>query len=95
MGVPVVTRAGPSCVTRLGVSALALAGLEDLVTETPAAYVDRAVRLASDLSGLEELRAGLRDRVRRTLGDVPRFTRQLEAAYRQMWQAYRDAKSSS
>ena len=87
MGVPVVTRAGPSCVTRLGVSALVLAGLDDLVTDSPAAYVETAIRLARDLSRLKELRAQLRDRVKRTLGDVARFTRQLEAAYRQMWQA--------
>jgi predicted O-linked N-acetylglucosamine transferase (SPINDLY family) len=88
MGVPVVTLAGSTCVTRLGVSALALAGLEDLVTETPEAYVDTAVALARDLSRLRELRATLRDRVQQSLGDVPRFTRQLEAAYRAMWRAY-------
>ncbi len=88
MGVPVVTRAGPSCVTRLGVSALVLAGLADLVTETPAAYVQTAVTLARTLPRLRELRAQLRGRVQRTLGDVACFTRQLEAVYRQMWQEY-------
>ena len=88
MGVPVVTLAGPSCVTRLGVSALVLAGLNDLVTETPAAYVETAVRLAHDLPRLRELRAQLRERVKVTLGDVPRFTRQLEAVYREMWRVY-------
>jgi predicted O-linked N-acetylglucosamine transferase (SPINDLY family) len=88
MGVPVVTRAGPTCVTRLGVSALVLAGLEDLVTETPKAYVETAVRLAHDLPRLRELRVQLRDRVKRTLGDVERFARQLEAAYREMWLTY-------
>jgi protein O-GlcNAc transferase len=88
MGVPVVTLAGPTCVTRLGVSALVLAGLADLVTETPDAYVETAVRLARDLPRLRELREQLRDRVKRTLANVGRFTRQLEAAYRDMWQAY-------
>ena len=88
MGVPVVTLAGPTCVTRLGVSTLVLAGLEDLVTESPAAYVETAIRLARDLPRLRALRGQLRDRVKSTLGDVERFTRQLEAAYREMWQTY-------
>jgi protein O-GlcNAc transferase len=88
MGVPVITLAGPTCLTRLGVSALVLAGLEDLVTETPEGYVKAAVDLAHDLPRLRELRAQLRDRVQRTLGDVERFTRQLETAYREMWRAY-------
>jgi predicted O-linked N-acetylglucosamine transferase (SPINDLY family) len=92
MGVPVVTRAGPTCVTRLGLSAIVLAGLADLVTHTPEAYVQAAVRLAQDLPRLRELRGQLRERVRSTLGNVPRFTRQLEAVYRQMWKAYCDAE---
>ena len=88
MGVPVVTLAGPTCVTRLGVSAIVLAGLEDLVTETPDAYVETAVRLAQDLPRLRELRGQLRYRVKRTLGNVEHFTRQLEGAYREMWKSY-------
>jgi protein O-GlcNAc transferase len=88
MGVPVVTRAGPTCVTRLGVSAIVLAGLEDLVTESPEAYVETTVRLAQDIPRLRELRQQLRDRVKKTLGNVPRFTHQLEAAYRDMWHSY-------
>ena len=52
MGVPVVSLAGPSCVTRQGVAALVQVGLGDLVTETPAAYVEAATRLAQDLPRL-------------------------------------------
>jgi protein O-GlcNAc transferase len=88
MGVPVVTLAGPTCVTRLGASAIVLAGLEDLVTETPEAYVETAICLAQDLPRLRALRGQLRDRVKQTLGNVDRFTRQLEAVYREMWQTY-------
>jgi hypothetical protein len=33
---------------------------------------------------VRELRVELRDRVRRTLGDVGRFSRQLEAVYREL-----------
>ena len=88
MGVPVVTRAGKTWLTRQGVGILTRAGLGDLVTESPAAYVQTAVRLARDLPRLRELRGQLRERVKRTLGDVGRFTRQLEAVYREMWQTY-------
>ena len=88
MGVPVVTLAGKSWPSRQGVGMLIQAGLEDLVTQSPAAFVEAATRLAHDLPRLADLRAQLRDRVKRTLGDVEGFTRQLEAAYRQMWHAY-------
>ena len=44
---------------------------------------------AADLGRLTELRAGLRERVRcSALCDGAAFTRQLEAAYRQMWQRW-------
>jgi predicted O-linked N-acetylglucosamine transferase (SPINDLY family) len=88
MGVPVVTRAGPTAATRQGLSILSQVGLEDLAATTPQGYVEIAVRLAQDLPRLRELRGALRERLRRTLGDVERFTRQLEAAYRAMWQTY-------
>jgi len=88
MGVPVVTLAGPSCVTRQGVAALVHAGLGDLVTKTPEAYSLAATRLAQDLPRLEELRLGLRERLRRTLADAQRFTRHLEAAYRDIWEQF-------
>ena len=88
MGVPVVTRAGRSCVSRLAVAPLMLAGLGDLISASAAAYVEAAVQLALDVPRLRELRGQLRDRVKRTLGDVERFTRQLEAAYREMWKTY-------
>jgi len=89
MGVPVVSLAGPSCVTRQGVATLVVhGGLGDLVTETPAAYVEAATRLAQDLPRLEELRSQLRGRMKCSLGDVRRFTRDLEAAYRGMWERF-------
>ncbi len=88
MGVPVVTRAGRSGVSRLAVAPLVLAGLEDLVTDSPSAYVEAAVELAHDLARLRDLRGQLRDRVRRTLGDVESFTRRLETVYRELWRTY-------
>jgi len=88
MGVPVVSLAGAASASRQGVAVLNLVGLGDLVTETPTAYVETAIRLAQDLPRRDELRSRLRERLRHTLGDVQRFTRRLEAAYRGMWEQF-------
>jgi protein O-GlcNAc transferase len=86
MGVPVVTLAGPSHVSRVGVSLLSAVGLPELIAHTPQQYVQIAVALASDLPRLAELRRTLRDRMRASpLMDAPRFARDIEAAYRQLW----------
>lgn len=86
MGVPVVTLAGNAHVSRVGASLLSAVGLDDLVTTTPDAYVDTAVLLANNVARRVELRSTLRDRLSRSpLMDAAGFTRNLEAAYRQMW----------
>ncbi len=89
MGVPVVTLAGPTCVSRQGVATLVHAGLGQLVTESAAAYVETAIGLARDISWLRELRSGLRERIKRSpLLDVPGFTHHLEEAYRWAWRQW-------
>ncbi len=86
MGVPVVSLAGETCSARSSVGPLAVVGLGELAVSTPEAYVDTAVKLAGDVSRLSELRKSLRERMRQSpLTDVPRFTRQLEEAYRTVW----------
>jgi len=90
MGVPVVTLAGKTCVSRQGAGLLRAVGLEDLVAETPDGYVDVAARLAADAGRLAALRAGLRARmIASPLMDEGQFTRRLEAAYIAMWQKRR------
>jgi predicted O-linked N-acetylglucosamine transferase (SPINDLY family) len=87
MGVPIITLAGDRYAARQGASLLSHLGLHDLIALTPEAYVDAAVRLANDAGRLRELRAGLRDRMKRsTLIDGRRFTRGLEEVYRRLWQ---------
>jgi len=89
MGVPWITLAGDNWISRQGAAVLLQAGLDELVTSTPAAYVAAATVLAHDLPRLHELRAHLRERLRRSpLMDVPAFTRNLESAYRQMWETF-------
>jgi predicted O-linked N-acetylglucosamine transferase (SPINDLY family) len=87
MGVPVVTLAGQTVVSRGGASALCAAGLRGLVAATEDQYVEIAAGLATDAPRLARLRSGLRDRVASSpLADAARFTRDLEAAYRAMWE---------
>ncbi len=86
MGVPVVTLAGRTAVGRGGVSVLRNVGLPELIAETPERYLQIAAALAGDLPRLAELRRTLRERMRKSpLMDAPRFARNVEAAYRQMW----------
>ncbi|HOL69833.1 MAG TPA: tetratricopeptide repeat protein [Bryobacteraceae bacterium] len=87
MGVPVVVLAGATHVSRVGVSLLEQVGLGELAAGNEAAYVERAAALAGNISKLKEIRAGLRGRMAASpLTDAAGFTRDLEAAYRRMWE---------
>jgi predicted O-linked N-acetylglucosamine transferase (SPINDLY family) len=89
MGAPVVTRAGERHAARVGVSLLTRVGLPELIAATHEDYVRIATELGRDPVRLAALRAGLRERVARSpLCDGSRFTRELEDAYAQMWEAW-------
>jgi predicted O-linked N-acetylglucosamine transferase (SPINDLY family) len=89
MGVPVVTLVGQTAVGRAGLSQLTNLGLPELIAHTPNQYVSIAVELANDIGRLSELRSTLRQRLEQSpLMDAPRFARNIEAAYRSMWQRW-------
>jgi predicted O-linked N-acetylglucosamine transferase (SPINDLY family) len=89
MGVPLITLAGRSHVSRVGVSMLSNLGLQRLVACDEAQYVSLAVTLAQDREDLTELRAGLRQRMLSSPNtDGARLTRFLEAEYAKMWKDY-------
>ena len=86
MGVPVITLAGETHVSRVGVSLLSRLGLEDWIGEDEDDYVRRAAGLAADLDRLAELRSTMRERLgRSTLMDGRVIARDIEDAYRGMW----------
>lgn len=86
MGVPVLTLRGDRHSARLSASMLTHLGLGDWVAEGPEAFVARAVRWSADSSPLTPLRAGLRERMRRSpLCDGRLFARGLEEAYGALW----------
>jgi predicted O-linked N-acetylglucosamine transferase (SPINDLY family) len=89
MGVPVVTLVGGTVVGRAGLSQLMNLGLPELTASTPDDFVRIAADLANDLPRLVSLRGGLRERMRRSpMMDCEGFTRDIETAYRDMWQTW-------
>jgi predicted O-linked N-acetylglucosamine transferase (SPINDLY family) len=89
LGVPVITIVGQTAVARAGLSLLMNLGLPELIAEKPEQFVSIAVELTNDLPRLRDLRATLRDRMQASpLMDAPRFARNIEAAYREIWRRW-------
>jgi predicted O-linked N-acetylglucosamine transferase (SPINDLY family) len=89
MGVPVVVKAGGNFVSRMGASFMSAAGLNDWVAETDADYVRIASSMARDRQALLTLKRGLRERLQAAPAwDIDQYTRDFEAALRQMWLAH-------
>jgi predicted O-linked N-acetylglucosamine transferase (SPINDLY family) len=89
MGVPVVSLAGETAVSRAGLSLLSNIGLPELVAFSQDQYVHLACDLAKDIPRLAALRAALRERMLQSpLMDRQRFARDVEAAYREMWRRW-------
>jgi len=95
MGVPLVTLAGNTLISRQGVGVLMNAGLPDWIANDEEDYLAKTVLFASDLDKLAMLRAGLRSQVLASpLFDAPRFARNIENALWNMWEHGRkDVKS--
>ena len=85
MGAPVAATFGPTSVSRSAASVLAELGLDDWIAPSIDGFVDMVVARAADRDALRALRRDLRPRLQASpLMDVPRFARDLEAAYRAM-----------
>ncbi|MFC7514231.1 tetratricopeptide repeat protein [Herbaspirillum sp. GCM10030257] len=85
MGVPVLTLAGSSPVTRSGASIMGNAGLPEFVTASEEEYLQRAIEIAQDLPRLDQIRQSLPARLMSPGHPGQRFTQDLETAYRQIW----------
>ena len=89
MGTPVVTVPGMRSWSRSAASVLTTLGLHDWIAESQEDYVRRAVQFARNPSIIAELRASLRSRMLASpLMDRKQFTRDMEEAYRRMWQSW-------
>ena len=91
-GVPVLCFAGDRWASRISASLLREAGLAEFVAPDLELYIAQAVALARDPDSpgrLQLLRTSLRDRLRLApVNDVTAFARNMENAYRAMWQRW-------
>jgi predicted O-linked N-acetylglucosamine transferase (SPINDLY family) len=89
MGVPVVTLAGQRYVERISASKLTALGLEDLIANSQEEYIETALSLANDQHRRTTLRANLRKRMAQSpLRDGGDLAREMESAYRSMWERF-------
>jgi predicted O-linked N-acetylglucosamine transferase (SPINDLY family) len=85
VGLPMVTRMGPTFPSRVAASMLRAVGLPELVAETAEEFEGLAIRLANEPERLRAYRERLiagRDTL--AMFDTPRFTRDLEDLFREM-----------
>jgi predicted O-linked N-acetylglucosamine transferase (SPINDLY family) len=90
MGVPVLSLASRPPVGRIGTSLLNNLELPQWVATDESDYVAKACAFAADREGLARLRAGMRQRLAASpIMDGPGFARDVEAAYRKMFEDWR------
>jgi len=88
-GVPVITLQGTHFASRVSASLLNAVGLPELITHSLKEYEELAVRLASSRSELQAIRDRLaKNRFTEPLFDTPRFAKNLEKAYKEMWKIF-------
>ena len=89
MGVPVIALKGTSVASRVSAAILTTLGLADWIADNERDYVALAVERAKDVDALAALRRNLRTRIAESeAGDLTRYTRAVEDAYRTMWRTY-------
>lgn len=88
-GVPLVTAKGTTFPGRVAASLLLAADMPELVTEKPSDFEALAVGLAKDPAALKALRDRLAQNKKScALFDTDRFRKNIEAAYRTMWERW-------
>ena len=88
-GLPVLTCPGPTFASRVGASLLRAVGLPELIASSLEEYEQMAIRIAAHPGELRRLRDKLAaHRTTQPLFDTPRLVRNLERAYRAMWDVY-------
>jgi predicted O-linked N-acetylglucosamine transferase (SPINDLY family) len=86
-GLPLLTCAGQSFVSRVAASFLTTLGLPELIAQSPEEYEQIAIHLATDDACLSKIREKLsRNLLATPLFNLSRYTTNLEAAYRVIYQ---------
>jgi predicted O-linked N-acetylglucosamine transferase (SPINDLY family) len=88
MGVPVVSRVGPTHAARQGLTLLNAVGMPELAARSAEHYLQVCVLLARDVERLARIRAELRGRMAGSgLMQEAAFARRVEETYRGAWRA--------
>jgi predicted O-linked N-acetylglucosamine transferase (SPINDLY family) len=96
MGLPIVTRAGRTYISRMAGSLLSAVGLPDLITETPADYVKLAVTLGREPARVASYKRYLAEHGRQSaLFDLPQLVRDIEAAFEPLALAARERQAAT
>ncbi|MBT8609168.1 tetratricopeptide repeat protein [Polynucleobacter paneuropaeus] len=86
-GLPVLTLIGQSFAARVAASLLNAIDLSELITHTQAEYESLAIELATHPERLAQIKQKLQiHRLTKPLFDTPRYTKNIEAAYAQMYE---------
>jgi len=89
MGVPVITFAGQTYVSRMSASLLNSVGLNELICSSFKDYEKLAINLAKNPKRLDEIKKKLKGNLKTTnLYDTSKFVANLEKAYQKMWETY-------
>lgn len=96
VGVPIVTRVGQQFAARNTYTFIKNVGVEEGIAWTDEEYVAWGVRLGKDPALRQQIAWKLRQsRQTSPLWDAKQFTREMEKAYKQMWQNYVSNQSQS
>jgi len=94
VGLPVITLQGSNFASRMSSSILTAIGLSELVVHSIEEYESLAIDLAHNPGKLQAIRQKLaRNLTTEPLFDTPRFARNLEKAYREMWKIFMAGES--
>jgi protein O-GlcNAc transferase len=89
MGVPFITLEGKSTRSRMGVTLANNIGHPEWVAKNEAGYIEKSIKLASNISQLNQLRLSLRSNMENSpLMDENAFILCLEATYKKIWEEY-------
>jgi predicted O-linked N-acetylglucosamine transferase (SPINDLY family) len=89
MGIPLVTKVGEQFAARNSYAFMTNVGLTEGIARTDEEYIEWGIKLGQDAQLRQQIRAKLRDsRQSSPLWNAREFTRQMENAYRKMWERY-------
>lgn len=96
MGVPTLTLTGETVASRQGAAAMSHVGLDDFITDTPEAFVEKACYWATHEEELATLRANMRQSIANcTVRSPEAVVATVERALKQAWERWRSGQAAT